>query len=181
MVAGRVHLRLGQGRGAILGPRPSLLETSIPSPRLGIFHPSLYATGARVPSLGAAGRPVIHAAVLVQPAADSHTQSLHSAMTLRVQELGASCPPSLFCMLLAVAAPWPLSLCTPIPCHQCLGSAHTVTQQNFTGTVHCRCCCPAEQLHQAAAAAAARFVHVNWTLQSSMSRGRDDYKLPHWQ
>lgn len=40
MVAGRVHLRLGQGRDAILGPRPSLLETSIlpRRPPWGIFH-----------------------------------------------------------------------------------------------------------------------------------------------
>lgn len=53
MVAGRVHLRLGQGRDAILGPRPSLLETSIlPRPPWGIFHPSIdpgAGAGARGP------------------------------------------------------------------------------------------------------------------------------------
>lgn len=57
MVAGRVHLRLGQGRDAILGPRPSLLETSIPlAPSLGIFHLSVYAGERRVPSLAGHGR-----------------------------------------------------------------------------------------------------------------------------
>jgi hypothetical protein len=37
MVAGIVHLGLGQGRGAILGPHPLLSETSILFPLLGIY------------------------------------------------------------------------------------------------------------------------------------------------
>jgi hypothetical protein len=65
MVAGRVHLRLGQRRGAILGPRPSLLETSIlPRPDAHLRYLPSTMGGSGVPSLVAgrpAGRPVIHA------------------------------------------------------------------------------------------------------------------------
>lgn len=82
MVAGRVHLRLGQGRDAILGPRPSLLETSIlpPSPTLG-YLPSTLGLGLGVPS--PPSPPAGHTCSCA--AADSRAQSLHSAMTLGVQ------------------------------------------------------------------------------------------------
>jgi hypothetical protein len=89
-------------------------------------------------------------------AADSHTQSLHSAMTLRVQELCAlsslrAASTSSSHGLFLFARP-------PIPCH----SMPQLTQETFTATVHST----TVVLHQAAAAA--RFVHVNWALQSSI-------------
>lgn len=122
MVAGRVHLRLGQGRDAILGPRPSLLETSIlPRPPWGIFHPSNDAgAGARGPLPSPHPRPVIHAAVL-------RSQSLHSAMTLGVQGPAAGLF-FRFCMLLATT---PLStaffFARPSPCHS-MSRARSIAQ-----------------------------------------------------
>jgi hypothetical protein len=48
MVAGIVHLGLGQGRRAILGPHPLLSETSIPFPLRGVY----LRDRGRVPCLG---------------------------------------------------------------------------------------------------------------------------------
>jgi len=136
MVAGRVHLRLGQGRGAVPGPHPSLLETSIPSIApaacLGIFH-----WWARGPPAGRPGplpsRPghtcgCAGAACPQRTLTHSLWLSLHRAMTLRVQELA-----------LELAAPRPLSCACPFLAIQCPGSARTQSLTHgryfFTGTV----------------------------------------------
>lgn len=150
MVAGRVHLRLGQGRDAILGPRPSLLETSIlPRPVAHLrYLPSIYdggtggvGRGGPLPSRSSrpppAGRPdgrsYMPCSRAVQPAADSRAQSLHSAMTLPF----ASACCYLHCLL-----------CTPMPYHSMPRLDRTVvtqTQAVFTGTV-LGCCTSQLQL-----------------------------------
>lgn len=63
MVAGRVHLRLGQPRDAILGPCPSLLETSILPPPvahlwyLPSIHPSTMVAEGPLPKLAGHHQP----------------------------------------------------------------------------------------------------------------------------
>lgn len=169
MVAGRVHLRLGQGRDAILGPRPSLLETSIlPRPVAHpsyIFQPSMDAATLGVPSLAVArpwpatpgppagqtaGHTTCHAAVLccaVQAAAETRAHSslcLHSAMTLGVQGPAAAFR---FCKLRYTALFARPSLANIMPRLDRTLVTHRQAQAVFTGTVlsvapgSCSCPC----------------------------------------
>jgi hypothetical protein len=99
----------------------------------------------------------------VQPAADSRAQSLHSAMTLRVQGPAAF----RFCMLLPTL---PSLHAHALPFN---ASARSHSSHADTGSFYWYC---AQLLHQAAAARSARLAHAcelvsQSQLQSSSSRG----------
>jgi len=145
MVAGRVHLRLGQGRGAVPVPHPSLLETSIPSIApaacLGIFH-----WWARGPPAGRPG-PL--------PSRPGHTcgcagaaclqRTLTHSLWLSAQSHDSASARASFRASSSTAS----LLCMPIPCHSMprLGP-HTVTH-TWKKFFYWYCSAAAEKLHRA--------------------------------